>query len=234
MPPATPTPPATTGTSPTVGATTSVPSSPPERPPGTTDTPTAALIGLVGVVVGALLTQLFAVWREKRQWARQVEHDNQRWEQEREERKEQWAREDESRWHQERLAAYSTLLGATERWMTVAERAKPNALAGKATVARDDLRQLEPLARKIQDAEVNLQLLAPDWVLGRIHGLYFLAATYALEYADLGDRTPEENEFSADEFLEAIFRKKEAIRELIRKDLLIDARKGATTEEGKQ
>ncbi|MCY1145260.1 hypothetical protein OWR29_45285 [Actinoplanes sp. Pm04-4] len=82
-----------------------------------------AVVGIVGTLLGVLITQWLTSRREREKWQlerdrdqerwdREAEREEKRWERERQERQEQWHREDAARLHQDRLALYSSLLAA--------------------------------------------------------------------------------------------------------------------------
>lgn len=174
-------------------------------------------------MVGALLTQVFSFWRENRQWERHVAHDNERWEQERKERQEQWKREDESRWHKERLAAYSALVASVERWIRLAQRAKPYAFMGKGVISAEDGKPLEAAAEEIGNAAVTAELLAPRYLRGRIHRLYIQTSFFRIDFSGHAkQRTPEEADKDASEYLKTVIKNKNALRDLMRQELGIE------------
>jgi hypothetical protein len=85
---------------------------------------TVAIIGIVGTLIAAGVTQWVSWVREERKWKRdqdqddkrwkrELEREQHRWEREREERAAQWRREDAARLHQHRLTLYETLVQAS-------------------------------------------------------------------------------------------------------------------------
>ncbi|WP_146167744.1 hypothetical protein [Micromonospora sp. MH33] len=151
------------------------------------------------------------------------EHDNQRWEQEREERKEQWAREDESRWHQERLAAYSTLLNNIERWIRLARHAKPRAYLGQRAISRENAELLEAAVDEIQNAAITVELLAPEPIRGRVRALYVSTSFFRIDFSgNVRERSAQEAEQDAEATIEKVIERKNALRKLIRQELKIE------------
>jgi hypothetical protein len=103
-----------------------------------------AIIGIIGTLTAALVTQWWSSRRDEKQWERQKklqderfdrerereeerwqrerEQESERWARERQERSEQWNREDAARLYQDRLGAYSQLLTHSQEMLDSAHR----------------------------------------------------------------------------------------------------------------
>jgi hypothetical protein len=82
-----------------------------------------AVVGILGALAAAVITQWLTTRREEHKWQREREQDDHRWEQElareekraerdRQERADQWKREDSARLYSARLTAYSAVVAA--------------------------------------------------------------------------------------------------------------------------
>ncbi|WP_146247401.1 hypothetical protein [Micromonospora arborensis] len=175
----------------------------------------------MSALVAALVSHMLTSRREKQQWDRQVSLRDQTWERERQERQEQWNREDEARWHHDRLAAYSSLLGSVERWTTLARRVRPFPLVGRTTLTKGDQDRLEELVNEIYDAETKSELLAPETVMGKVRGLYMLTSFFTIDMSELNGRTPEELETRGNELIDKVTKLRRAVQDEIKKSLKI-------------
>ncbi|WP_433292749.1 hypothetical protein ACQP2F_28820 [Actinoplanes sp. CA-030573] len=136
----------------------------PSEQGGSSLTLVIAILGIVGTLTAAFVTQWLSARRDDKQWQRQKQLQDERfdrerdeeaarWERERRERQEQWKREDSARLHQARLGAYETLLatldGAREVISNVSLRARSATDVEKAFDAMHDalLTVGEPRAR---------------------------------------------------------------------------------------
>lgn len=77
-----------------------------------------AILGILGTLAAALVTQWLTGRREERRWQRERQHESDRWARERQERQEQWQREDLARLHGERLKLYGHLIATATRLRT--------------------------------------------------------------------------------------------------------------------
>ena len=195
-----------------------------------------AIVGIVGTLLGALLTQWLTTRREDRKWKREREQDrvrwererrrdDMRWERERAERREQWDREDAARWQRDQLAAYSDLLAAIENWLGVASRSGPldprrTAITTGAAADLDDA--WEAIDKKVS----AIELLAPEpirararWLAGNAHQF---ARQYSAEEIFLEGREGHQLARDVDAFFDAYGDRLRELRARIREHLQIE------------
>ncbi|MDG9674970.1 hypothetical protein [Micromonospora sp. DH14] len=192
-----------------------------------------AMVGLLSALIATVVTHLLASRREKRQWERQVAQDDVRWKRERQERQEQWNREDEARWHQDRMAVYSTLLGSVERWIHLARHVKPFPLLGRVTLSRHDQDRLEALVEEIYAGEIKAELLAPEALMAKIRGLYIVTSFFSIDMSEVRGRTPEELEKQGGELIDKVINQKRAVQDHIKRSLKIETEGEPSSHEAK-
>ncbi|SCG72325.1 hypothetical protein GA0070614_4976 [Micromonospora coxensis] len=175
---------------PSTAATATVAPTPSTTPAGSSNQdPTLSLVvgivGIVGTLSAALVTQWLTARREDKKWQRDREQDeirwrreaekeDLRWERERAERREQWQREDESRWHKDRMSTYSHLLGIIHQWIYLARDASPNSNEPDERFKLDDVdrKNLADGCHAIGQAIAPVEFLAPvdvRWQAWRIY-----------------------------------------------------------------
>lgn len=138
-----------------------------------------AIVGIVGTLLAAVITQWLTGRRENRNWSRDQKQEALRWEREREERKEQWEREDAARWHENRMKTYSSFLSRMRDFLYHASLATPGSSPDdNFSLNLEDAAGMTGACDSIRAELASIELLAPMEI--QVHSWAFYAQSMKL------------------------------------------------------